>query len=222
MRYRALLTDYDGTLASHGRVEPSTVAALRRLRESGVRIVVVTGREVEDLLEVFPEAQACDRIVAENGGLLVRPATREIRMLAHAPSARFVAALRVRAIAPLSVGRVLVATRAANEGAVRSVIRELDLPLVVSRNLDALMVLPRGVHKGRGARAALRELGIEPTLSVAIGDAQNDEPLLRAGGLAVAVSSALERVKRRAALVTRGGAGEGVRELTERILADDL
>ena len=55
MRYLALATDYDGTLASQGRVNQQTVAALERLRKSGRRLILVSGRELGDLLNVFPE-----------------------------------------------------------------------------------------------------------------------------------------------------------------------
>lgn len=222
MTYRALVADYDGTLATEGRVHASTLSALARLRSAGVRFVLVTGREVEDLLDVFPEARECDRIVAENGGLLLRPATREVRMLTSSPNPRLVAALRMRAVTPLSVGRSLVATRSENERVVRSVIRDLGLSLTVVKNLGALMILPRGVDKGSGVRAALRDLGIAPHEAVAVGDAENDEALLRASGLAVAVANAIDRVKKRADVVTDAEAGAGVSELVERILADDL
>jgi hypothetical protein len=47
MRYLALACDYDGTLASEGRVAPETVGALERLRASGRRLLLVTGREAE-------------------------------------------------------------------------------------------------------------------------------------------------------------------------------
>ena len=41
MRYPALCTDYDGTLATHGRLLPDTESALERLRASGRRLVMV-------------------------------------------------------------------------------------------------------------------------------------------------------------------------------------
>jgi HAD superfamily hydrolase (TIGR01484 family) len=73
MRYFALACDYDGTLAHHGRVDAATVSALERLRASGRKLVMVTGRDLEDLLHVFPEVHLFDRIVAENGWLLYDP-----------------------------------------------------------------------------------------------------------------------------------------------------
>ena len=42
MRYLALCTDYDGTIAHHGRVDARTIESLERLRESGRKLVLVT------------------------------------------------------------------------------------------------------------------------------------------------------------------------------------
>ena len=52
--YQILAADYDGTLAHHGVVSPETLAAVKRLRASGKRLVLVTGRELEELKQVFP------------------------------------------------------------------------------------------------------------------------------------------------------------------------
>ena len=77
MRFLALATDYDGTLATRGRVDAIVLPALDRLRASGRKLLLVTGRELHDLLNVFPEAALFDRVVAENGALLYRPSTKE-------------------------------------------------------------------------------------------------------------------------------------------------
>ena len=82
MRYLALATDYDGTLAHHGAVSDATWAAVKRLRDSGRKALLVTGREPEDLQTVCPRLDLFDLVVAENGALLYRPATRELRPLA--------------------------------------------------------------------------------------------------------------------------------------------
>ena len=74
MRYLALAVDYDGTLAHHGTVSPNTVEALKQLAATGRKLILVTGRELEELLGVFAEIDLFDRVVAENGALLYRPA----------------------------------------------------------------------------------------------------------------------------------------------------
>ena len=50
MRYLVLACDYDGTLASDGVVSEETLAALQRLRDSGRKLILVTGRELENLV----------------------------------------------------------------------------------------------------------------------------------------------------------------------------
>src|ERR1043166_1622365 len=94
MRFRVLATDYDGTLATRGRVAPDTIAALQRLSASGRKLLLVTGRELPDLQHVFPEFGAFDYIVAENGALLFHPPTNQETLLCEAPSAPLVERLR--------------------------------------------------------------------------------------------------------------------------------
>jgi HAD superfamily hydrolase (TIGR01484 family) len=90
MRYHALACDYDGTLAHHGRVADETVAALQRLADSGRQLILVTGREVDDLLEAFPQVELFRLVVAENGALLYRPADQTATPLAERPPDKFV------------------------------------------------------------------------------------------------------------------------------------
>ncbi|MBI3767300.1 MAG: HAD family phosphatase [Deltaproteobacteria bacterium] len=220
MRYVALACDYDGTLAHDGRVDEETVQALERLRESGRTLILVTGRELDELTTVFRRLELFDRVVAENGALLYRPDTREERRLAEPPPRAFVAALRARGV-PLSVGRVIVATVSPHEIAVLEVIHELGLELHVVFNKGSVMVLPSGTNKATGLSAALAELGLAARNTVGIGDAENDHSFLALCGRAVAVANALPTVKEHADLVTTGTHGAGVVELIQAILGED-
>jgi hydroxymethylpyrimidine pyrophosphatase-like HAD family hydrolase len=222
MRYLALAADYDGTLAQHGRVTKDTVAALERLRGSGRKLILVTGRELEELLRIFPEVSFFDRVVAENGALLYHPGTRETRTIAEKPPAAFVDALRRRNVAPMSVGHVIVATWKPHETAVLETIRDLGLELQVIFNKDAVMVLPAGVNKATGLAAALKEMELSPHEVVGIGDAENDHAFLSVCECAVAVKNALPTVQSRADLVTMSDHGRGVEELIDRLLDNDL
>ena len=129
MRYLALACDYDGTLAAEGRVAPETVEALERLRASGRQLLLVTGRELDDLLAVCPHVSLFDRVVAENGAVLYHPARQETTLLSAPPPDAFIRALQARGMAPLSTGRVIVATWQPQETAVLAVIRDLGLEL---------------------------------------------------------------------------------------------
>ncbi|MGL5061554.1 MAG: HAD-IIB family hydrolase [Microcoleus sp.] len=222
MQYFVIASDYDGTLATDGQVRDETIAALERLRDSGRKVILVTGRELDDLLQVLPRVDLFDCIVAENGALLYWPATRQEKVLGEAPPEEFVKALRDRNISPLSVGRVIVATWHPHETTVIQVIRELGLELQVIFNKGAVMVLPSGINKAAGLKAALDELKISPHNVVGVGDAENDHAFLSFCECSVAVANALPMVKERVDFVTNGSRGEGVIELIDRLIASDL
>jgi hydroxymethylpyrimidine pyrophosphatase-like HAD family hydrolase len=218
MKYRALATDYDGTLANLGVVDEPTLRALRNLRESGWRVLLVTGRELTDLFKVFPEPKVFDLIVAENGALMHNPLTGADRILATAPPVEFVDRLRERGV-PLFTGRVIVATVEAFLHEVQTAILEMHLELKPILNKGSVMVLPNGVDKGTGLRWAAKELSIPVEQMVTVGDAENDFPFLRESGLSVAVSNALPAVKELADWTTPSNHGAGVTELVERLLS---
>jgi len=154
--------------------------------------------------------------------MLYRPSTKEARALADPPPEAMVAELTRRRVAPLSVGRVLVATCEPNETVVLDVIRELGLERQVIFNKGAVMILPSGVNKATGLTAALDELGLSPHNCVAVGDAENDHAFLARAECGVAVANALPALKEIADLVTGGDHGAGVRELIAQMLASDL
>lgn len=222
MRYLALACDYDGTLARHGHVDDRVVASLEELSRSGRRLLLVTGRQLPDLEHAFPRLDLFDRIVAENGALLYRPATREENPLGQAPPPGFVERLRAHGVDPLAVGRAIVATWQPHETAVLEAIRELGLEWQVIFNKGAVMALPSGVNKATGLKAALDELRLSAHNVVGVGDAENDHAFLSLCECAVAVANALPSLRAQADWVTRADHGAGVVELVERLLASDL
>lgn len=222
MRYFCLISDYDGTLAHDGQVLPSTLEALKRVKASGRKLVLATGRELPELLRVFPETSLFDLAVVENGALLYNPATGEKRLLAEPPPAAFVEELRRRGVVPLSVGESIVATWHPHETTVLEVIRSLGLEMQVIFNKEAVMILPSGVNKGTGVRMALEELGLSTHNALGVGDAENDHAFLGLCECSVAVDNALPVLKERADVVTAKARGEGVEEIIEQLLADDL
>lgn len=221
MHFLLLATDYDGTLAHDGLVDERTVTALERLGYSGRRIVLVTGRHLPDLHQVFPRLELFDRVVVENGGLLYRPETREQKLLCPPPNEKFVALLRERNI-PFVLGRTIVATWRPHDTDVLAAIRDLGLDLQVIFNKGSVMVLPSGINKGTGLQTALDELGISYHNVAAVGDAENDLSFLRLSACSVAVANALPSLKEHADVVMDKPRGEGVTELIDHLITDDL
>ncbi|TDQ46335.1 HAD-IIB family hydrolase [Actinorugispora endophytica] len=222
MRYHVLACDFDETIAHEGRVEEETVTALERLSRSGRRLVLVTGRELDDLLRVFTHVDLFDMVVAENGGVVYDPARRDRRPLADAPPEAFVERLRAQGVRPLGVGSVIVATREPHDRAVLDAIRELGMEMQVVYNKGAVMVLPPGVNKASGLAEALRRLEMSPHSTVAVGDAENDHAMLSMCECAVAVANALDSVKEHSDLVLTEPRGRGVAALAASLLESDL
>jgi len=222
VRYLVLASDYDGTLARHGKVSEQTIEALERVVASGRKLLLVTGRRLQDVQRAFSRTDLFSCIVAEDGAVLYFPASSTEKLLGEAPPERFIQALQERGVEPVVVGRVIVATLHPYETTVLEVIRELGIERQIIFNKGNVMVLPSGVNKGSGVAAALQELEIEPHQVVSVGDAENDHSFLAQSGFAVAVGNALPALKEQADYVTKAENGEGVRELIELLLTDNL
>src|SRR5438093_2696539 len=117
MRYIAFATDYDGTLAAQGSVAEATLRVLDKVKASGRKLILVTGRHLKDLQSVFPRLDLFERVVVENGALLYDPLTREQRVLCEPPPEAFLSLLRQFGV-PFEVGRGIVSTWVPHEVAV--------------------------------------------------------------------------------------------------------
>jgi len=222
MHYLALACDYDGTLAKDGVVSPQTIDALERVGASGRKLILITGRLLEDLQMAFPRLDLFTYVVAENGALLYNPADLTEKLLGEAPPRQFIQALQERGVTPLVTGRVIVASLHPHEKTIVDVIAKLGLELQVIFNKGAVMVLPTGVNKATGLIAALQELKLSAHNVVGIGDAENDLSFLSLCECSVAVANAIPSLKEQADYTTKAENGDGVIELIEQLLADDL
>jgi hydroxymethylpyrimidine pyrophosphatase-like HAD family hydrolase len=222
MNFLALATDYDGTLARDGRVDDTTIAALEKFLASGRRLILVTGRVLDDLLAVFPRQDLFDWIVAENGALLYCPKTQESHLLTEQVPPGLIERLQSRGVTNIGAGQCIVGTWIEHACTVLETLRDMGLDRQIIFNKNAVMILPTGVNKAFGLAAALSEMKLSAHNVVAIGDAENDLPMLAQSECGVAVSNALDSVRHKADLVTKGDHGAGVEELISNLLKDDL
>jgi HAD superfamily hydrolase (TIGR01484 family) len=215
-------TDYDGTIAERNSVSEATVKALERVRATGRKLLLVTGRMLPDLQRVCPDADRMfDAVVAENGALVYFPERREIRLLGDVPEPALLDALRRRGVR-FDVGSAIVATDAPFAEAALAAIRETGVERTLVFNKDALMLLPGGVTKGTGLAAVLGSLELSPHNMVGIGDAENDHAFLAMSEFAVAVADAVPALRERADYVTRNPGPRGAVEFIEEHLLRDV
>ena len=218
MLYQALATDYDGTIAIEGIVDAATYSALKSWQQEGKKLILVTGRQLDNLFYVFPAAQSFDCIVAENGALLYFPASNETTLLGVNPPDSLIEALRQRQVEPLNIGQGIVSTRILHDLSATEVIAELGLSWQISLNKGAVMLLPEGVDKYSGLKTALNQMNLTSEQVVGVGDGENDLPLLNLCGLSVSVANALPVLKDCSDWVMTKNSGDGVRELIEKLL----
>jgi hydroxymethylpyrimidine pyrophosphatase-like HAD family hydrolase len=191
------------------------------MRASGRKLILVTGRELPELRDLFSSLDLFDLVVVENGALLHFPATGENRLLGAKADKSFIRHMAHHGV-PVSVGRSVVATIRPYDALVLKVIQEFSFPLRVIYNKEAVMVLPIGVSKATGLAAALAELSLLESDVVGIGDAENDHAFLSQCGLSVAVANAIPSLKQRVDQVTLGEDGSGVVEIIDQILKTDI
>ena len=70
MKFSVLALDYDGTIARDGKTHSTIVEAIREARDSGITVILVTGRILSDLRRVLDNQDLVDVIVAENGAVI--------------------------------------------------------------------------------------------------------------------------------------------------------
>lgn len=222
MRYLALATDYDGVIARDGRPSGTALSAIERLRKSGRRAILVTGRRLANLRDSCPNLTLFDYVVAENGATVYEPRTNEETLLAKPPPTDFIERLKELGVDPLELGRVIVATWLPHHTTVLRAIQEMGLELHVVFNRTAVMVLPAGVNKATGMGFALRKLGLSPHEVVGVGDAENDCSFLDLSECAATVANAVPSIRTVADVVTKAEYGAGLAELIGELIANDL
>jgi hydroxymethylpyrimidine pyrophosphatase-like HAD family hydrolase len=193
--------DFDGTLKARSRpVAPRTLAALRKVQKSGISILLVTGRCLAELSELVDQ-RLFDGVVAENGAVII---WRGKKSVLSPPGWRPVRR------------SVLARFRGGNEEVIVSLDRSL-LSRVrkfvggradVILNKDRLMVVPSGIDKGAGFRAARAMWGGRGA-AVCFGDGENDLPMFREADFAVALANAVPSLKREADYVSPFADGKG-------------
>jgi hydroxymethylpyrimidine pyrophosphatase-like HAD family hydrolase len=208
---RAIAVDLDGTLTEHEVLSATAMSALAEVSGDGVAAVLVTGRILSELEHAFPGlAGRFDAVVAENGAVLA--VGEEVQELAAPVEDALGDALRQHDL-PFRRGRVLLAGDAVHAPAILETVGALGLDCQIVRNRGALMVLPAGISKGTGLRAALAELGISHHNALAVGDAENDLALLEAAEVGVAVANAVPSLRMHADLVLEEPNGDGLAAL---------
>jgi len=218
---KVLATDFDGTLARDGYVQPETWDLLRQARLSGISLILVTGRILDSFFTDEPFSSLFEVIVAEDGAVIYFPKKNTVQQPFGRISPVLIQRLDQLKV-PLERGLSIVATRVPHDETIMNVLQELNVGATIEYNMGAVMLLPPGATKGTGLSYALQELGYSHHNVIACGDAENDISLLRLAELAVAVPNALPKVKALADVVLPldpQDPGTGINQLLLQLLS---
>lgn len=208
MRLRVIALDYDGTIAEDGVLHPDIRDAVALARNSGLFVVIVTGRILRELRRVAGDLSFVDGVVAENGAVILL-SNGHRRLLGYPPLPILINELSNREI-EFVVGRCLIDMDAEHAHTVLSIIREHCLPLMLSFNRSRMMVLPQSINKSSGLNQVLDILGTSIHNAIGIGDAENDYELLRSCEYGIAVEWAPDFLKKDADFILRGNGPKDV------------
>ena len=213
MERMVVALDVDGTLFDGVAVAPVAIDAIRQAHADGHRIIIVTGRRWESLHTVVPDiVELCDRIVCEEGGVLVNVPAGTLTLLADPLEPALLDALRIAGVPDLDVGHVVVGAPTDWRATVQAVRDSVGSQRHLVVNKGSVALAPEGCDKGTGLRAAVADLGAQALPIIAVGDAANDLPMFAIATIAVAVANADETVRAAGIALTTGAVGEGVAE----------
>ncbi len=218
-RYRAVVTDVDGTLTGPDRrIDPRAIRAVRGLEERGIPVVLATGNVLPIALALHRSLGLSGPIVAENGGLVYRHSRDEDRVERLADRTVALRAFRVLRSAGVPVRRLFTdrwrETEVALEptvpvGRVRRVLASHRLPVDAIPTGYAIHLMQRGAGKLPALERALAPMGWTPLDCVVLGDGDNDAGMLRASGFGVSFASGSARARRAARYVARSAFAAG-------------
>lgn len=219
MKRHALATDFDGTLAEDGRLESAAIAALHVLRDRRVQTILVTGRSVREIQSLGHDLSLFRLIVAEDGAVMFDPSTNENVPLAPPVDEGLADELRMAGVKKLKSGQCVISAGRESEATVEVSVRLRPGAFHVLQDKGSLSILPAGVDKASGLRAAFSRLGLDPVGVIGMGDAENDMALLQECGLRVAPQNAMPLIKAVADHVLGSGPAGALAELTLLLLA---
>ncbi len=212
-----LATDYDGTIATRGKITDNVAKALLQAKNNGFLIAIVTGRGFDDLLRICPQIKLFDLIVAENGAILYFPSQDKIEPLASNPPIEFIAQLMHHRI-PFYQNTIMATVRRRFVKKVNDLIDEFKFPIHIICHKDYGLILPLGINKAKGLEKALLHFDITKNQVIGVGDAENDLDFLDFCGFKVAVGNAEDTVKAKADWIATSDEGEGMVEFIQEYL----
>ncbi len=222
---KALLTDIDGTITDPSRrVHAGAVDLIRRLADQGVEVVLASGNTSCFMDALCKMIGTGGTFIAENGGvfrigyrgtLRIKGDQSVPRKALETLQAHYKASGKeLELFNPMYRFADLAFARTVPAEEVRKILK--DQPVQIIDTGFAIHLQSRNINKGTALVALAREMGLEPTDFLAIGDSVNDVQMLKTAGIGVTVANANPETKAVAAYVAQKEYGDGFVEAIEK------
>jgi len=243
---RALFSDVDGTMTTGERVDAATYAALEKLGEAGIPVIMVTGRPA-GFGFAFMKMTGCLACVAENGGVTFVREGRKVIKQYGVPAASLPEWRRRMSDAAVDVMSKVPGARLSSDSKYREVDLAIDWNEEVQLSREdaetcvamlqkaGFAAVRSSVHVNFGPphfdklsacmQVVKRVLGGDTNNLapyVYVGDALNDAPMFEGFPTSVGVANIRtwwDELSHKPAYITERPEGAGLRELVEHVLS---
>lgn len=226
-KIQMIATDIDFTLTDADmRLDTRAIEKIRALEAKGVKVILLSGRNLAATGSLAQLIGTCGLVAAENGGVIARY-QRPIKILARIENAR--AALRML---KKRMGRKVVERPDSRYGMrlsdvslersfepeeARKILEKSGMKVRLVDTGVSFQLLDAHVDKGYALARLARLERLSTARAVSIGDNYNDLDLFREAGYKIAVANAPEEVKERADYACRHSYGRGFLEAVAHI-----
>ena len=230
-----LVLDLDGTVFGSSRLLIEEIEKIRQLTDTGVRIIISSGRTLHYVLGIVRCLGINDIVICEEGtiiydcrndNLLVNGNSENISILKENLSSWLPFCIIPREahhdkniILALDRNPRIDVDDFVNE--VSDVLSEKNLKLNITRSDEMINILPLEIDKGIALTNILKSENINPETVVAIGDSLNDLSTFDSVAYPIAVSNAHELVKKKSVYVSPQKNGLGVCDIIDMILSNN-
>lgn len=220
---KAIITDMDRTITD----EPAKAdfdekdfdeSLFKELKSLGIDLVLSTGRVIHFVRKLCRRFKIWRCVVSENGAVLYFPSTKKTITTNTSSMKRAKKIIRNLNLPGTTVGKVITSNRIEDLELIKEKLgKKIANNVNFVKNVDEIMVMPKGVDKGMGLRLAMQYLNIDINKTIVVGDGENDVDMFLNPGFKIALANATDKLKRFSNQVTKKPATQGVREIIKKL-----
>ena len=223
MDLKGFAVDIDGTITEDGGIINLDAAyTLRWLNKMDYKVIFVSGRSAWEVLALSVYIGTTKVVVGENGGVVATSpvdlfllADISYGIMGYDYLCKRIKNVKKKKGFPRLTEVVLERNFNLNEG--RKILNESGLPVTIQDSKYGYHVSHETVSKANGLKIAAKNLGLDTSQIIAIGDSEIDIPMFEVCGYSVALGNAPETVKKKADFSVNFNMGEGFLEAIQHI-----